>query len=352
MLKKIIHLDLDYFFCQVELLTKPELRERPVAIGYDCPRSVLCTANYVARKFGVGSAMPVAIAKRKCPDLIILEPTSGLYKEYSQEIFEIFYQYTDLVEGLSLDEAFLDVTMSERFFNSATLIAKDIRQKIFHTTGLTLSAGVSSNKLISKMASSYKKPDALTVVVPSSIDDFIKNQSVKKIWGVGEVTFNKLKKMNIHTFSDLREVPLETLKKCFGIFGEKLFYFSRGIDEREVNTSRARKSLSVERTFYQDIYHPEELLFELKNIYDKFLVRLERYKAREKKSLFVKIKYKDFEQTTCEQILTQELKFDLFKELFWKRFEKETKGIRLLGLGVKFKDEDVDKEQLSFNLAC
>lgn len=352
MLKKMIHLDLDYFFCQVELLTKPELRNKPVAIGYDSKRSVLCTANYVARKYGVGSAMPIVVAKRKCPDLIILEPTSGLYKEYSQEVFEIFYQYTDLVEGLSLDEAFLDVTTSERFFNSATLIAKDIRQKVLRSTGLTLSAGVSTNKLISKMASSYKKPDAMTVVPPSLIDSFIKEQSVKKIWGVGDVTFNKLKEMNVHTFSDLREISQETLKKRFGVFGERLYYFSRGIDDREVNTTRLRKSLSVERTFYQDIYHPDELLFELKNIYEKFLLRLDRYKEREKKSLFIKIKYKDFEQTTCEHVLSGELKFDLFKELFWKRFERETKGIRLLGLGVRFKEEGEEKEQLSFNLAC
>src|SRR5690606_15892597 len=169
MQKKIIHLDLDYFYCQVELLTRPELREKPVAIGHDVKRSVLCTANYVARKYGVGAAMPVSIAKRKCPDLIILEPNGHKYRDYSQEVFDIFQQYTDIIEGLSLDEAFLDVTHSERFFNSATLMAKDIRAKVLKQTGLTLSAGVSENKLIAKIASGYRKPNAMTVVLPNEI---------------------------------------------------------------------------------------------------------------------------------------------------------------------------------------
>lgn len=352
MLKKIIHLDLDYFFCQVELLTRPELREKPVAIGFDGPRSVLSTANYVARRYGVGSAMPVSIAKRKCPDLIILEPTSGLYKEYSNEVFEIFYQYTDIIEGLSLDEAFLDVSMSERFFNSASLMAKDIRKKVLRATGLTLSAGVSSNKLVAKIASGYKKPDALTVVPPSQIESFIKDLSVKNIWGVGDVTFKKLQQMNINTFSDLKEVSEESLRKKFGVFGERLFYFSRGIDDREVSASRTRKSLSVERTFIQDIYYPEDIERELLSVYEKFLIRLDKYKKRELKNIFIKIKYNDFDQTTCESLLIDNLSFDLFKELFWKRHQMESKGIRLLGLGVRFRDESEDFEQLSFTLAC
>ena len=351
MQKKIIHLDLDYFFCQVELLTRPELRGKPVAIGYDTKRSVLCTANYIARKYGVGSAMPVSIAKRRCPDLIILEPQGHKYREYSQEVFDIFHQYTDIIEGLSLDEAFLDVSESERFFNSATLMAKDIRAKVLKSTGLTLSAGVSENKLIAKIACGYRKPNALTVVPPSEVQDFIKDLSVKEIWGVGHITFSKLKKFNIHTFQDLRAFSKDFLFRHFGSFGERLYDFSRGIDHREVESCRERKSLSVERTFYQDIFVEEDIQLEIKRLYESFRKRLERYRERKIKSLFIKLKSQHFEQTTSEKIFTGELNLDEFYHLLKTRQDFFIKGIRLVGIGVRFKSEENENEQLSFCLA-
>lgn len=332
--RKIIHFDMDYFYAQVEERDNPALKHRPVAIGGG-KRGVLCTANYVARKFGVSSAMPTFMALQKCPDLILVRPNFQKYKEASQRVFEVFHEFTDQVEGLSLDEAYLDVTECDEFGNSATLIAKEIKRRVFERTGLTGSAGVSYNKLLAKISSDLNKPNGLFTITPESAQDIIKDFSVKKINGVGAKTAEKMSSLKLRTFGDLQNMGKFELEEHFGSFGPSLYLYSRGVDHRKVRPERERKSLSVERTFFDNISDKRELAGHLEKNFEEMSGRLGRYKDRSFKTIFIKIKYADFTQTTIEEPF-EALTLEKFQSLFERRFDERPEAARLLGLGVKF----------------
>ncbi len=349
-IRKIIHIDMDYFFAQVELLDKPHLKDKPVAIGgiSSKGRGVLSTCNYVAREFGVRSAMPSFIALQKCPNLIFLKSNYSKYSQISSQIFEIFKRYTDTVQVVSVDEAYLDVTDSPLFFNSATLIAIDIRRAIFEETGLTASAGVSFNKMLAKISSEINKPDGLFVIDPASAESIIPKFDVALINGVGKVTKARLNDSGIFTFADLEKYTKLDLINLMGSYGPTLYNFCRGIDSREVVTSRQRKSLSVERTFFEDLLDESELKHKLQMCFEEMMERLKKHTERVVKTIFIKIKYSNFEQTTIEQGL-ETLTFDSFYSLFEQRFSQCKQKVRLLGLGVKF--HSLDQEgQLAFTL--
>lgn len=349
--KKIIHVDMDYFFAQVEILNRPELRNKPVAIGGDGRKGVLSTCNYVARKYGVRSGMPGFIAKNLCPDLIFLRSNFTKYRKASDIVFEIFSEFTNKIEGVSLDEAYLDVTESEKCHNSATLMAIEIKKKILKQTGLTASAGVSFNKLIAKLSSDYNKPNGLVVVPPGVELDFLKSIPIGDMNGVGKVTQEKMKLLGIFTFSDLQKFCKLDLINLFGNYGTILFNFARGIDNREVETLRVRKSLSVENTFMEDIKSIEEIRSNLHDSYERMKSRLENYSDRSIKSQFVKIKYSDFSKTTVESQFSGVLSFDMFLSLCLKRIGDNFNSIRLLGTGVRFHNPNHLKDQLALPIA-
>jgi len=348
-MKKIIHIDMDYFFAQVEIRDNPSLKNKPVAIGGDPKaRGVLSTCNYIARKFGVRSAMPTYKALQLCPDLVLVGSHFDKYRKASEEVFSIFFEFTDKVEGISLDEAYLDVTDCPLFFNSATLIAQEIRSRIFKKTGLTASAGVSYNKLLAKIGSEINKPNGQYVIPPDLTYEQCESWSIRKINGVGKVTAKKLESLGVKTFGDIYKFNQLDLVNHFGNFGTTLFYYVRGIDNREVISSRVRKSLSVERTFMED---SRELVFLKKKLFDCFIEckqRLKKYQDKSIKSLFVKIKFSDFTQTTIEKSYLN-LDYNDFESLFLKRYAESSKKIRLIGIGVRFNTNSND-EQLVLNL--
>lgn len=250
---------MDAFFASVEQHDNPDLKGKPVAVGGSSERGVVAAASYEARKFGVRSAMSSKIAKRKCPDLIFVKHRFDRYKEISAQIREIFFEYTDLVEPLSLDEAYLDVTQIKKGKPSATLIAKEIKQQIFDKTGLTASAGVSYNKFLAKVASDVNKPNGIFVVTPIEAQEFIDNLEVKKFFGIGKVTASKLNKMGVWYGRDLRKIERLELVNLFGKAGNYYFEISRGEDKRMVQASRERKSIGAENTFEHDLYTDIEL---------------------------------------------------------------------------------------------
>ncbi|MEB3766770.1 DNA polymerase IV [Acinetobacter sp. MD2] len=252
-MRKIIHIDMDAFYASVELRTRPELQHLPVIIAHDHPRSVVTTASYPARKFGLRSAMSVAQAKKLCPQVIILAPNFELYRAVSQQIQQIFQQYTKLIEPLSLDEAFLDVTEHFSQFQSATEIAQAIQQQIFETTQLTASAGVAPNKFLAKIASDWHKPNGLCVIKPKQVQEFIQNLPLNKIPGVGRVTTAKLATFHLFTLGDLQTVPEAFLVQHFGKYGQQLYLYAQGIDHRPVTPSRPRQQISKEITFNLDL---------------------------------------------------------------------------------------------------
>jgi DNA polymerase-4 len=266
-MKKIIHIDMDCFYAAIEMRDNPRLKNKPVAVGGNPEkRGVICSCNYIARKFGVHSAMATAKALRICPKLILLPVNMEKYRAASEKIHKIFRSFTDIIEPLSLDEAYLDVTDCKHFCGSATLIAKSIRDKINWQLKLTASAGVAPNKLLAKIASDWNKPNGQLVITPENIESFISSLPVKKIFGVGKVTAEKLTKLGIKTCADLQKISLHDLIKRFGNFGAQLYELCRGIDNREVKPNRIRKSLSVEETFMQDLVSQDECLAKLPNM--------------------------------------------------------------------------------------
>lgn len=333
-LRKIIHFDMDYFYAQVEERDNPALKNKPVGIGGG-KRGVLCTANYVARRYGVRSAMPTFMALQKCPNIVFIKPNFHKYKEASQKVFEVFQEFTDKVEGLSLDEAYLDVTDCPEFGNSATLIAKEIKRRVYERTGLTGSAGVSYNKLLAKIASEINKPNGLFTLSPESSEEIIREFPVTKIWGVGQKTNEKMKSLGITTFGDLQLFSKLDLEGYFGSFGPSLYNYCRGIDNRNVKPERERKSLSVERTFFDNINDKIHLAGYLEKNFEEMIGRLEKHKDRSLKTIFIKIKYADFTQTTIEEPF-EELTLEKFQSLFERRFDERPEAARLLGTGVKF----------------
>lgn len=364
-MRKVIHIDMDCFFAAIEMRDNPKLRNLPVAIGGSSEgRGVLCTANYEARKFGVRSAMPTAHALKLCPQLVLIKPNSSKYKEASHQIKNIFARYTDKIEPLSLDEAYLDVTGSELFHGSAQLLAEKIRNEIFMETGLTASAGVSCNKFLAKVASDWNKPNGMFVVTPNDVAKFVSQLPVEKIPGVGRVTTERLHQLGIKNCHDLQQVPLAFLNMQFGSFGKVLYDRSRGFDNREVESLRLRKSLSVETTFSKD-KNLEELILELPSLEEEFTYRLEKLKLRGEfkiKQLFIKLKFSDFKIVTCEQRKHEDFLIPLntnqiidstihnfLKDMIVDSFGKSDLKVRLMGVGARFfTEKEAPSGQLDF----
>ncbi len=347
--RKIIHVDADCFFAAIEMRDDPKLRDRPMAVGGDpSRRGVISTCNYEAREFGVHSAMASAYAKSLCPELIIVPHRTEKYREASQIMRDIFFDYTDLVEPLSLDEAFLDVSECEKHQGSATLIAQEIRQRIEAALSITVSAGVGPNKFIAKVASDWQKPDGLTVVTPAQVDTFTAQLPIKRVYGVGKVTAEKMHRVGVKTCGDLRRYSIFELSELFGSFGPRLHSLCRGQDERLVKPSRRRKSLSVEHTYEQDLPSLVACLDKLPELFLQLKGRLERVDEDYRVvKAFAKVKFDDFASTTVERVGTQAQIKD-YKKLLQEAFERGNRPVRLLGIGVRFVDlkEDEDFVQL------
>lgn len=337
---------MDAFFAAVEMRDNPALRNVPMAVGGSKDRrGVISTSNYEARKYGVRSAMATAHALKLCPHLVLVRGRMEKYKEASDIVFEIFHEYTPLVQGLSLDEAYLDVTDCDLFNNSATLIAQDIRKKIFERTkGLTASAGIAPNKLLAKIASDYNKPNGQFTIAPHEVDEFIRNIPVEKIHGVGKVTAKHLHEMNIKTCGDMQKFSRSEMICHFGKFGDALYDYCRGIDEREVITEYERKSLGTEETFPKDIDNFEEMKVQVARMVEEVNDSLKDYADRKVKNLFVKIKYFDFKTTTIERVMPFSTENYLY--LLEERWLQDPRPVRLLGVGVKFDDHDDEESQL------
>lgn len=338
---------MDCFYAAVEMRDNPSLRDIPIAIGGSSDRrGVISTCNYPARAFGVRSAMSTAHALRLCPDLVLVKGRMDVYKAISDQIREIFSRYTDIIEPLSWDEAFLDVTHSTLFEGSATYIAEDIRRTIFNETGLTASAGVAPIKFVAKVASDENKPDGICVVSPDALHDFVAALPLKKIPGVGKVTLEKLQTLGLNTCADVQAFPFARLHKVLGKFGAVLWNRCHAIDDRALQVERKRKSVGVERTLAEDIYARSEVEEVLALLLPKHEARIENAQVQQRiKSQGIKLKFNDFQLTTIEHTRSQ---YDpaYFAELLSEIFERrKERGIRLVGVQVGLRDES-DIEQL------
>lgn len=337
---------MDAFFASVEQRENPELRGKPIAVGFDGPRGVVSTASYEARPYGVHSAMSMAQAKRRCPQLIVVPTHFEKYKEVSQQIHAVFHEYTDLVEPISLDEAFLDVTDNKKGIELAVDIAKEIKQKILERTSLTASAGVSFNKLLAKIASDMRKPNGIFTVHPDRALDFIGSLPVEKLWGVGPKTANRMHEMGVFTGAQLRCISCEHLVQVFGKMGRVYYDFSRGIDNRPVVVAYERKSVGCERTFLEDLHIDTKIIIELYHIVLELVERIERKDFRGR-TLTLKLKWDATTQITRsltqEKVLrTKDDILPLAKRLL-KYTEYHDRPIRLMGLSVS-SPETNDKE--------
>ncbi|BFT31498.1 DNA polymerase IV [Alteromonas sp. D210916BOD_24] len=339
-MRKIIHVDMDCFYAAVEMRDNPDLRDIPIAIGGSVDRrGVISTCNYPARKFGVRSAMATAYALKLCPNLTLVKGRMDIYAAESQKIRKIFADYTDFIEPLSLDEAYLDVTNSEFCGGSATLIAEEIRERIKSELGLTASAGVAPCKFVAKVASDENKPDGICVITPDKLDSFVRQLPLKKIPGVGKVTMQKLQRMGLNTCEDVRNYPYERIQKALGKFGSVLWERAHGIDERALSVSRERKSIGVERTLSEDIYSLEECKAFLPHLFLKLSERMDNHKKRTGRPVRVrtqgvKLKFNDFQLTTVEH---RQAKLDeaYFHSLMDEAFERaKGRGIRLVGVHI------------------
>jgi DNA polymerase-4 len=349
-LRKIIHIDMDAFFASVEQLDNPELRGKPVAVGGSGERSVVAAASYEARKFGVRSAMPSVIAKRLCPNLIFVKHNFTRYTAVSATIHEIFREYTDLIEPLSIDEAFLDVTEDKKSIGSATLIAGKIRNEIKSRTGLTASAGVSVNKFLAKIASDINKPDGLFLIKPEDAEKFIEGLSVEKFYGIGKVTAQKMHKLGIHTGADLKNWDLVSLIRNFGKAGVFFYDIVRGIDDRPVEPDQERKSVGTELTYEKDLITRFEIIAELYRLEKELMERLEHSETTGR-TITMKVKFSDFRQITRSKTLQNYIRdFEtLHKEVseIRKSLKLEGSRIRLLGLSISnLETEDCGDRQL------
>jgi DNA polymerase-4 len=345
--RKIIHVDMDAFYASVEQRDNPELRGRPVAVGGSRERGVVAAASYEARRFGVHSAMASVTAKRKCPDLIFVKPRFDVYKEVSLQIRGIFAEYTGLVEPLSLDEAYLDVTENLKGIPYATQIAQEVRARIRADTGLTASAGVSYNKFLAKLASDQRKPDGLFVITPEMGPGFVETLPVGKFHGIGPVTAAKMNALGIHSGADLKAQSLAFLQERFGKAGSYYHWISRGIDERPVRPDRVRKSVGAENTFERDLWTFEELSAELQPILDKVWRYCGQADVRGR-TVTLKVKYQDFEQITRSRsfaapaesrAVLEKAGLDLLSSLF-----PLGKGVRLLGVTLSSLDTEEEPD--------
>jgi len=353
--RKIIHVDMDMFYAAVELLDKPELRDQPVVVGGSPKsRSVVTTANYVARKYGIHSAMPCAEAYRRCPQTVFIKPDFPKYHKYSQIIRSIFFKYTDLVEPLSLDEAYLDVTVNKIGEGSATRVAGAIKNEIFQETGLTASAGVAPNMFVAKIASDFKKPDGLMVVPPEKVLDFIRPLPVRRIPGIGPKSDARMEKLGVRTIAQLAEQTREWLDEHFGSFGEYLYDIARGIDERQVTPSWERKSLGSEETFARDLLDVNEIENFLRDCAKSVFAQLAKEEKRAR-TVTLKIKYHDFRSITRRRTLEDYINnadqiFEIARDLLTRTDAGRVK-IRLAGISLStfnITEKPEDEKQLPF----
>lgn len=353
-LRKIIHIDMDAFYASVEQRDNPELRGKPVAVGGGGPRGVVAAASYEARAFGVRSAMPGARARRLCPDLIFVPPRFDMYRQVSGQVRGIFERFTDVIQPLSLDEAYLDVTENKMRLASATEIARQIRQMIRDETGLTASAGVSYNKLIAKLASDENKPDGMCVIRPAEGAAFVAKLPVRRIHGVGPVTARRMQSMGIETGADLRDRDLPFLERHFGKTAHYYYRAVRGHDDRPVHSGEGRKSVSVEDTFFTDLVTQEELIAELDRISERLWDRISRAQAYGR-TVTLKIKFADFaiisrSRSFSVPVRDQATIAEAGRALLLAQLPLRM-GARLLGLGVhnlENSDSGADAGQLTF----
>lgn len=341
MSRKIIHIDMDCFYAAVEMRDNPALQSIPLAIGGSADgRGVIATCNYPARRFGIRSAMATAQALKLCPGLTVMRGNMAKYRRISQQLHAIFHRYTDTIEPLSLDEAYLDVTETRCYQNSATLIAEAIRRNIHDELGLTASAGVAPIKFVAKVASDKNKPDGICVVSPEQVDDFVRDLPLQSIPGVGRVTLTKLHEWNLFTCHDIQTTDQSTLIRRFGKLGAVLWQRAHGIDRREVQVERIRKSVGVEKTLSEDLDQLDACLPWIDRLYDELLIRLDKADAGGRICRQgIKMKFNDFQTTTvahrCES-LDRALFDTLLHEAFYRG---EGRGIRLIGLSVGLGDD-------------
>ena len=351
-MRKIIHCDCDCFYAAVEMRDDPSLKNLPIAIGGKSDRrGVVATCNYKARQYGVHSAMPTGQALKLCPDLVVIPGTMAKYREAAQQIRQIFYRYTDKVEPLSLDEAYLDVTDCTECQGSATLIAQEIRQVIAKEVGVTASAGIAPNKFLAKVASDLNKPDGQFVITPDNVDGFVEKLKVKRIFGVGKVTNEKMRRLGIITCGDLQQRSVIELVDKFGVFGKRLHDLSFGRDDREVNANSRRRSLSVENTFSDDLADLQACQDKLPNLLVELRSRLRRidsdYLVTKQ---FIKMKFNDFTATTVERQMVKNLPIESFENLCNEAWERSDLPVRLLGIGVRFVDTRADGRAMQLEL--
>ena len=353
--RRIVHVDLDAFYASVEQRDNPELRGKPVAVGGSRERGVVAAASYEARRFGVHSAMPSVTARRKCPELIFVKPRFDVYREVSRQIREIFYEYTPLVEPLSLDEAYLDVTENLKSIPYATQVAREIRARIWEETHLTASAGISFNKFLAKMASDQNKPNGQFVITPEMGPAFVESLPVGKFHGIGPATARKMNELGIFTGLDLKAQSLSFLQERFGKAGTHYYWIARAVDHRPVQPDRIRKSVGAENTFEKDLVGFEEMKAALQPIIDKVWRHCEQTGVRGR-TVTLKVKFSDFQQITRSRTLTgyvesrsglEQASVDLLKMLF-----PLDKSVRLLGVSLSAlnTDEEPESPQLSFEL--
>jgi DNA polymerase IV len=348
--RKIIHIDMDAFYASVEQRDNPELRGKPVAVGGARERGVVAAASYEARKYGVRSAMPSVTARRRCPDLVFVKPRFDIYSAISREIRAIFGDFTDMIEPLSLDEAYLDVSGVA----SARAVAEEIRARIKAEIGLTASAGVSYNKFIAKLASDQNKPDGLCVIPPHKGPQFVEGLPVARFHGVGPKTAERMKQLGIETGADLRAQSLQFLETNFGSFAAYLYGAARGIDERPVRANRIRKSVGAERTFFEDLSEPNHLSEALENVLDALMERIER-SGSAGRTVTLKVKFSDFRTITRARsftaVISDRATIGATGQALLAALCPVPLGIRLLGLTLSALAEDEEEDAQQLHLA-
>jgi len=348
-IRKIIHVDMDAFYASVAQMDNPELKGKAIAVGGGGTRGVISAASYEARKFGVKSAMSGRLAIKLCPQLIFVRTDFARYTEISKKIRSIFYDYTDLVEPLSLDEAYLDVTENKKGNPSASLIAQEIRNRIFNDVGLTASAGISINKFIAKVASDYNKPNGQKTVNPEEVLQFLEDLDIRKFYGVGKVTAEKMYQKGIFTGKDLKSKSLDYLDENFGKSGRYYYYVVRGIHNSEVKPNRIRKSLAAERTFSENLSSEIFMLEKLDHIAEEVAKRLYKSKVAGK-TVTLKIKYSDFtlqtrSKTLAYYISDKSLILETAKDLLYQ--EKMSNSVRLLGISLSNLNTETSKKKVT-----
>ncbi|OTG72812.1 DNA polymerase IV [Acinetobacter sp. ANC 4169] len=349
-MRKIIHIDMDAFFASVELKDRPELKHLPVVVSSHHPRAVICAASYPAREFGLRSAMSMAQGRKLCPHVVVIEPNFEKYRDISAQIHQVFQRYTPLIEPLSLDEAYLDVTENLQNIPSATEVAMQIRQDIFQATGLTASAGVAPNKFLAKIASDWNKPNGICVIKPSQVQQFIQDLPLKKIPGVGKVMQEKLKLLQLQTLGDLQKIEQNVLVQHFGKYGKQLFLYAQGIDERPVQAERERQQISKETTFDDDL-----TLTQCQNAWPRLIDQV--WNSLERKQLCArgvsaKLKLKNFQVLQHSKSFKQPLQNrqqleQVLQQLLMEMHIPEHFQFRLIGVGLYQLSDQQDQSQLS-----